>query len=101
MDRRLRNPPRIEVVTNEPDSFIDQDGMRLRQQPGLLGRIERGLRARRAFIAATFCCRNSLIWIGTICPDPEVEIMIFARAFLSGPKPAWRSGTLARSGSWP
>ncbi len=31
------------------------------------------------------CCMNSFIGIGSICPEPEVEIMIFARTGLSGP----------------
>src|SRR3954468_3448261 len=34
--------------------------------------------------ALKFCCMNSFIGIGTICPDPEVEIMIFALHRLSG-----------------
>ena len=32
-----------------------------------------------------FCCMNSFIGIGTIWPEPEVEIMILALTGLSGP----------------
>ena len=35
--------------------------------------------------ALKFCCMNSFIGIGTIWPDPDVEIMIFAFTGLSGP----------------
>ena len=35
--------------------------------------------------AAKFCCSSSFIGIGSICPDPEVEIMILAVSGLLGP----------------
>ena len=46
-----------------------------------------------------FCCRNSFIGIGTIWPEPEVEIMILARTRLSPPYPASLSRARALPGS--
>ncbi len=50
--------------------------------------------------ALKFCCMNSFIGMGTICPDPDVEIMIFAFTGLSGPYPAAFSSAFAFSGSY-